>query len=304
MIRELLMGSIVSEAQRLKVCLVATLLLGLFAHGYGFLNFTINDDSLYEFYLSTCMDWKLQLGRFMEPLLRFLMGEAIVLPWMTGIIGLLFAGLAMHLISKIFRLDTVWENILLCGICITNTTVISLIATFIHDFCGDMLALLLGVYAAYAWIQIKQKFSWKHTIIGATCLIGSVGFYQTFPAVTVTLICISMIQDLLKGVSLKTVCQGLLKAIPMAVIAVLGYLFCVVLSFQIFETARSDVYEFKLIKEEDPLRFFELKRIYEVVWSVFLNLMPVEDTDQECRGYFIRLLFLSVVRILFLQYGH
>lgn len=271
LLRETLWGTIDSEAQRFKVCLLTTFLLGLIAHGYGFLNFTINDDSLYEFYLSVCMDWKLQLGRFMEPLLRFVMGEAVVLPWLTGIVGLLFAGAAMHLISKMFRLDTVWENLLLCGICITNTTVISLIATFIHDFCGDMLALLLSVCAAYAWYRMKERFSWKQTIWGAACLAGSVGFYQTYPAVTVTLIVIDTIRDLLEGKSVKAVVRDLVKAIPMAVLAVLGYVFCVMVSFQLFDTARSDVYAVKLVRDEDPLRLFELKRIYQVVWRDFFQ---------------------------------
>lgn len=267
LLKGLLFGSIDSEAKRMRVCLASTMLLGLLAHGYGFLNFTINDDSLYEFYLEVCAAWKLCLGRFMEPVLRYLMGEVIVLPWLTGLCGLLFAGLAVHLISKMFSLNTVWENILLGGICVTNTTVIAMIASFVHDFCGDMLALLLAVCAAYTWFRMKQGFSWKLTLLGAACLVGSVGFYQTYPAVTATLICIDMIRDLVKGESLKNVFRCALRAIPMIVIGVIGYAACVLVTFRVFDTGMAEVYDRELLRENDPLHLAEVMQVYAFVLS-------------------------------------
>lgn len=230
----LLSQEIKSETQRWKTCLMATFIFGLVAHGYGFLNFTINHDSMAEFYLSEAAPMKISLGRFMEAFLRCVMGELMTLPWLTGLMGLLFVGLAVYLISKMFTLDTVWENTLLSGICVTNIVVTALIATYIHDFCGDMLSLLLSVCAAYAWHRMETGFSWKYTLLGALCLGASLAFYQSYLAVTITLICIDTILCLLRGNSVCFGIKRLLQAAPMGIIGVICYVACVYTTQQVF----------------------------------------------------------------------
>lgn len=232
-LKKILSYNIDSESKRLFICLAATFFFGMLAHAYGFLNLTISDDSLYEFTLPVTTAWKLKLGRFMQPLLRYCMGEVITLPWLTGVTGLMFAGLAVHFMSKMFRLDQVWENIVLSGVCVTNVTVIVVIATFIHDFCGDMCSLFLSVYAAYVWSQMKRAFSWKKTLLGSIAIVGSLGFYQTYLAVTITLIIIDTIQDLLNGETWKEAIISMLRAIPMGVCAVLVYFVCIYFSLHL-----------------------------------------------------------------------
>lgn len=222
-LKESLLGEVDSEVMRLKICLVSTLIIGLIAHGFGLVNLLLNHDSLHEFYLYVSRPWKISLGRFMEPILRYFMGEIIVLPWLTGLTGLLCLALSAHLISKMFRLERIWENILLGGIMATNVTVTALIATYVHDFAGDMLALLLAVTAAYLWTKMREGFSWKYTILGAACLTASVGFYQAYLAETLTLMCMDSILQILRGRRAKNSILHLLRALPMGVIAVAVY---------------------------------------------------------------------------------
>lgn len=236
MLRSTLTGAVDSEAKRLKLCLLATFFFGLLAHGFAFLNLTINHDSLNEFYWAVSRDWKIGLGRFMEPALRYLMGEIIVLPWVTGLAGLLFCGLAVHLLSKIFSLDTVWENLLLAGICVTNVAVTSIIASFIHDFAGDMLALFLCAAGAYCWTRLGEGFSWKNFLLGAVCLAVSFGFYQAYLAVTATVVCTYGILSLLKGTSVKKLVPHLLLAVAMALAAVVLYLGTVTVVLRLLNT--------------------------------------------------------------------
>lgn len=244
-IQRRLLKKIDNETERLLVCIAATFVFGLLAHAYGFLNLTISDDSLYEFTLSVSTAWKLKLGRFMQPLLRFFMGEIITLPWVTGITGLMFVSLAVHLMSKMFRLDHVWENIVLSGICVTNVTVTVVIATFIHDFCGDMCSLFLAVYAAYTYSLLKIDFSWKKMMLGSIALAGSLGFYQTYLGVTISLIIIDTIIDLFNGTPCKTSLFSILKAISMGICAVLLYLFCMYVSMHLFEATFTTGYKFR-----------------------------------------------------------
>lgn len=227
-------GTTDSEAQRLKICLLSVFIMGLMAHGYGFLNFTVSHDSLWEFRLPVSAAWKVSLGRFMEPLLRYLMGEVIVLPWLTGVTGLLFLGLAVHLISKMFSLNGIWENVLLAGVCVTNVTVTAMAATYLHDFAGDMLALLLSVCAAFAWAGMRDEFSWRRTALGGVCLGASFGFYQAYLAVMLTLLGMRAILDLLNGDRAGSVLRRLLWAAPMGLLAVAIYAAGVLVCLRLF----------------------------------------------------------------------
>lgn len=234
LLRETFLGEVSSEAQRLKVCLLATFLLGLIAHGFGLTHLLIGHDSLHEFYWTVSRQWKMSLGRFLEPILRYVMGEIIVLPWLTGLTGLLFGAVAAHLVGKMFRLQKVWANVAVCGVMVTNVTVTALIATYIHDFAGDMLALLLAVAAAYCWSRMREGFSWKDLVTGTLCLTASFGFYQAYVAVTVTLICMAGILDLLKERSAKKTLLSLLRALPMGILAVGIYLIGVSVAMKVF----------------------------------------------------------------------
>lgn len=234
MLRDFVLGDISGEGKRLQICVLATLLFGLLAHGFGLTNLLLSHDSLHEFYWTASRDWKFTLGRFMEPILRFAMGELITLPWLAGLTGLLAVGLSVHLLSKLFGLNRVWENLLLAGLCVTGTTVTALIATYIHDFAGDMAALLLSVTAAWAWSKMEQGFSWKWTLLGAGCLTLSLGFYQAYLAVTLTVLCLYAIHSLMQGARAGKTLGHLLRAMPMGVLAVVGYVLGVLLTQMIF----------------------------------------------------------------------
>lgn len=269
LVKSTLLKQIDSEGMRLKVCLVATFIIGLIAHAYGFLHLTISDDSLNEFYLTISMEWKLQIGRFMEPLLRYAMGEKMTMLWLTGLAGLLFAGLAVHFISKMLSLDQVWENVLLSGIIVTNITVTALIATFVHDFSGDMLALLLAVYAAYTWKKQKNKLSMKYTLSGAVSLMAALGFYQAYIAVTITLLCIDTIADLMEGVHVKDAIVRLLRALPMGVLAVVLYCFLLQVSLRISGYEMSGYYVMDKLSVRVLLD--RIKEVYRAFGDGFLS---------------------------------
>lgn len=230
MLRGSLSRGVTSEGQRLKAAFAATFLLGLLAHGFGFANLFLNHDSLHEFYWTVSTPWKFALGRFFAPVLRYFMGEIVVLPWLTTLTGLALIALSVHFLSKIFRLDRIWQILLLSGICVTNIVVTALIATYLHDFAGDMLALLLCVIALWAWSKMDKKFHLGYTLVGAACIGLSFCLYQAYLAVTATAICIFMIQGLLRGKNVKeTILHGL-RGLLMAILAFVGYMglvFCV-----------------------------------------------------------------------------
>lgn len=236
-IRDSLLADVDSELRRLKICVLTVFLIGFAAHGWGMMHLNLNQDSLSEFYWTSARGWKFYLGRFAEPILRFLMGEFIVLPWLTSLSALIFLSLAVYGMARLFSLDRVWELIVLGGICVANSALTTLIATYIHDFAGDMLSLLLAVAAACLWAGMQDRFSWKNTLLGTACLTLCFGIYQAYLAVMATIVCFYGVISLLRGRKAGETIRHLLRVIPMVVFSVAAYGFCVWLVSNVYGTA-------------------------------------------------------------------
>lgn len=218
-----LLREIKSEQQRWKICMMSVLFFGLLAHGMGFVHLTVNQDSLSEFYWSNSVKWKLHLGRYLEPVLRLLLGQIIALPWLGGMLAILLMGYAVVLISRLFFLNKVWENVALSGILVCNPVIITQVATYIHDFPQNMIAMVMAIWAAWAWLQMEEKFSWKYTLFGASCLFVCFGIYQAYLSVMLVLLCLMAMTMLLKGQKAWPVVQHLLRAAPIGILGVIAY---------------------------------------------------------------------------------
>ena len=65
------------------------------AQGFAFANLNLSHDSLCEFCAADVRAWKVQLGRFMVPVVWKITGQTIVSPWLTGLLALLFVSCAV-----------------------------------------------------------------------------------------------------------------------------------------------------------------------------------------------------------------
>ena len=221
-------------------CLGAVFSLGLVAHAIGIIDFTINHDSLREYYLSFATSIKLSSGRFLEPLLRTIMGEYVTLTWLSGIVSLFAIGVSVTLVSNMFSLKKTWQHILLSGISVTNISITATIASYIHDFMGNSISLLFATATAYLWAKTRNKFSFKIAIVSIVCMFVSLGLYQAYLSVTTTLICIFCLKELLAGTEAKNVIFSILRAIVIVAIATTIYLLCTYAIKLIFDLSLKD----------------------------------------------------------------
>ena len=219
------------EKRLLFFCLAASLGWGLVAHAFGFLNANFSHDSLNAFYATTIEDtWKVELGRFLVPIYRKLTRGAVAFPWLIGILALIYIGISAYLVVKIFRTKSKIATAMICGVMSTNITVTAITATYIHDLDVNMLALLLAVGAAYIWyadISTPLKI-----IGGAVSLAASIGLYQSYMAVTLSLMIFSLIIALLAGDDSKQIVLKGIKGI--AILIVGGILYYIACKFALF----------------------------------------------------------------------
>lgn len=206
----------------LRLSLMFTFLWGLAAHGYMFLSNSISHDSIDEFLLTNQVAYKkVGLGRLFVPVVGFLRGH-ITAPWLIGLIGLICIGFAVYFVTRIFAIENKWMVCLVAGIFTVNSTVIALAATYMHDFDCANLALLCAVIAVFFWKASESKGKY---IFGGFFVMLSLGLYQSYISITITLIVICCILSLLEGRDWKEVLVKGLKGIAMLVIGGILYIF-------------------------------------------------------------------------------
>lgn len=204
---------------QLFLSLAATFLWGLFAHGFVFSGNYVTHDSLRELH-SEILGNKVKMGsgRVLTPIYRDLFGTDVTLPWMMGLLALLWIGLAVFLMVRMFRVESPVMVCLMAGVCAVNIAVSSTAATYIHDLDSYMFAMLSAVVAVFLWRS--HKLGW---IMGAPFAAFSLGIYQCFIFVAVTLAMMVCILDLLNERSFKEVFTNGLKAIGMLLLGGLFY---------------------------------------------------------------------------------
>lgn len=222
-----------AKNERVKVAFLWTFFWGLLAHGFAFANLNLSHDSLNEYYISNTVKMKLSLGRFSQPILRVAMGEFVTLPWLSGMVSLLLLFGVVFLTVEIFELRRTGEIALLSGVFTANLSVTALIATYIHDLAGDMMALFLSVFVVYLWNQTRSKFRASLFCLAALSVATFLGFYQAFLSVTVVMIMLYSIMELLKGEKALRVFREGLYGIGILVVGIALYAGLVVLSCKI-----------------------------------------------------------------------
>lgn len=199
--------------------LASTYLWGLAAHAYFLFDNSISHDSLKEFHAAIYGNvFKVELGRFLVPFYRTIFRGDATMPWLIGILGLFWLGLAVFLVVRIFCVESKLLVFLIAGVMSTNITVFALIATYVHDFDCYMCSLLCATMAVYLW-----KVDPRGWIPGIVLIAVAMGIYQTFLFSAVTLAIMVCIFALLDGDSFHTVLIRGAKAIAMCLLGGLLY---------------------------------------------------------------------------------
>ena len=184
-------------------CIVSVFSFGLIAHAYGFLNLGLSHDWL-NAYIATGVEDELKLstGRFIVPLYRWLTRGDVATPWLLGLLGLCWTAAAAVLVVELFRVRSKVCIALIAGVMVTNISYISQIASYHHEFDCNALSLLLSVAAVYFW---ERKRGFSSVFLGSVCILLSLGIYQAFFDVAVTLIIGLSLRDLLEKEDAKDV---------------------------------------------------------------------------------------------------
>lgn len=217
-----LINNIKDNKKYIMTIFIITFIWGFITHGYMFFNSNLTHDSYMEAIADQSVsNWKIALGRIFYMPCLYLTRGILTQPWLIGIISLTFIAIAAILILKMFKVkeNNSWINILVPGILTTNITIIALCGSFIHDMDVDMFAMLMSVLSVYLWKNYKKGF-----LFGIIPLLISLGIYQSYISVTITLIILLSVLDLIKEKDYQTVIKNGLLSILMIGISCIIYL--------------------------------------------------------------------------------
>lgn len=209
------------ERNKWQLCfsMLSAFVWGLAAHMYGFMDNSFSHDSLKELHGAIFgSHWKIELGRIFVPMYRDLLRSDATLPWLIGLLSLVWIGLAVFLTVRIFHVESKVLIFLTAGIFSTNISVSATAATYLHDLDCYMFSLVCSVAAVYMW----NRCSWGF-LPGAVLLAVSLGMYQGYISVTIVLVLIACILDLLNEKTFRDVFPKGLKAIGMLLLGGLLY---------------------------------------------------------------------------------
>lgn len=211
---------------------IYTFILGLIAHGYCFLNTVMSHDALNNIYIGS--KWtRLRAGRFFYPLyLSWVRGRNLV-PWLIGILAIIWISIAVYMTLKMFNINKTVIIAAVAGICVANPTVYSIAATYLHDLDADMFAMMCAVLGAYLWSKAIAQKRIKNSVtllgIGAFAISVAMGIYQSFLSVTIVLIMFICIREAIAGDEFLDVLKRGLQGIAMLAIAAVIYVIEIVL---------------------------------------------------------------------------
>lgn len=175
-------------------CLQFTCFWVVLAHLTRLTAFIFSHDSLREFNQNSWgYAWKVSLGRFIYPVYREVVGGQMTMPWISGLLGIVWIALSVFLVMKCFQSRSRLLAFLISAVFATNITVTATLATYIHDFDCNMFALLLSCLSAYCCLR-----GGRYYVLAIVSLIGALGIYQAFVCVTLGILWFSYVLRLLK----------------------------------------------------------------------------------------------------------
>lgn len=173
--------------QEYKVGILATWIIGLFAHAYRFFNFLPIWDSMYNF-TGTGATYT-SGGCFLDFFSS--LSSQYDMPWVNGALSLFYISLTVMLLIDLFHIRKTVNIVLLAGLIVSFPTITS---SFAYMFTAD--GYMIAFFLAVAGIYLTWKY--KYGILpGMLCIGLSLGTYQAYISVSLVLILLIVIRDIL-----------------------------------------------------------------------------------------------------------
>lgn len=175
-----------------KIAFISAFTIGLLVHFYKFTNYSPNHDGLFNFWSTQNM---VASGRwFLAPACA--LSSCFDLPWIIGMLSVLFMALTAVLICEIFEMKNPCLIILSSGLLVSFPAITE---TMFFEFTADgyMLAMLLGTVSVYL-TKVPKGIHWKRGLAAAVCICLTCAIYQAYVSFAFVLAVCYLLWELLE----------------------------------------------------------------------------------------------------------
>ena len=214
-----------------KVCFWSAIVIGLVTHLYKITNWLPNWDSLVFRYDAQNM---LSMGRWFLPVASGI-SSFYDLPWVTGLMAIFFHAISAVAIVEIFKVK---KTITACLIGATVVSFPTVTSVMMYNYVADAYStsFLFAVLAALFLTREKPKF-----LISAILITLSVGIYQAYITVTITLLlCFLIIKALSKDTKIKELFLCIGKYLIVGIAGMLLYYLVLIILLKLTKTTLLD----------------------------------------------------------------
>lgn len=250
-----------------KYAFVSTIIFGFIAHGYKMANSLINHDVLWNMagYGSGA-----KFGRPIASLTNLISTYYGDLPWINGILAIIYIALSMVAVTEIFNIKDKKKIVIYSALAVTGPGIISMFA-YIH--CTD--TYLIGVLCASLTILLYKKIS--KSILKILCsgflLAITLGIYQSYITYVIILVILLLIQDIFNGISNRMFFKNILSYLCMGVTGVCIYGILVKLALILEQRELTDYMGMSTVGRMSSLDIVEaIRKMYQsFCYYFFLN---------------------------------
>ncbi len=277
-----------SRRRLLQFCLVAGVLMGMLVHGFMFVNKIPNHDDMKH-----CVDLTgagVESGRFVLYIFWKLLSTMSV-PWLNGILGVLFLSLAACLVCDTFGLRRVWQ----AGgvLCVLITYPIN-VSMFCYMYQAHAFALGILLAMAAPWLIVHTQLGY---LSAALCVMLCTGVYQSFLMLAIGMLILLVIHRTVYG-AWRGAWPAWRFAIGCAASAIGGLLLYFGAIALLTHVGGVTLNQYQNINQMGTLDIAlipsKLKMAWDTVWQTYFGDMP---------AYTTRLMRLSQGLLLALGYG-
>lgn len=196
-----------------KKVFFTTFIIGLIVHLGLYSNQLVAYDAYWHYGSFLAKGWEVSLGRFFIPFIDMLRGT-VVSSSLTSVIAIALVSITTLILTDILKINKNYIKILIGILLVTNPT-FSL--TLMYTYTGDSytLALLFSVLSVYF---LTQKINRKNVALSIICIVLSLGFYQAYLCVILTLLAIVYLINICTKKELKF--KDIIKKIALDVVII------------------------------------------------------------------------------------
>lgn len=242
-----------------KMCFLSAIIFGLIAHLYKITNWLPNWDSLVFRYDAQNM---VSMGRWFLPVASSI-SSFYDLPWLTGLLAILFHAVGAVCICKIFNVEKNITAVLIGAVVVSFPTVTSVM---LYNYVADSYALSFLLASTAALFMTNKK---PNYIIAAVLIALSVGIYQAYITVTIMLLlCFLIIETLRKDTKIKTI---LLKSAKFLLTGIIGMVIYYLVLLIILKVTKTELLEYQGFNNAATLSGFDIWGSFYTIKESFIG---------------------------------